>query len=403
MLSGMDQNDQNQRMYHQYPERSQLTTSTAYPATAMAARFRHPSSTHAPFTTTVSPRYGVSGYMEPGHFAGSALQSGFHYPQYTTPEAMAYANQAQHQVPPFSQSFFYNNQQTMPSTISTQQDQMQRLARNSSIVSTSSQYSLPQTPQSQYFNTGQSQQFSTSRDASDTGYHSSSASFDSAQYAQPGYSTDYQKQGQMLPPSNFGNYSVPGARQDSIRSIPEVDEAYETYQTKAREIFTLVRDGKLRETHCNLLHISHYLLGNAERLGSRPIRPQSPHVSADDSSRIPGLDRDDRSLYEERLKLWDTFNNTWLTTLQAQHSTTRAILAQPPHQPHPPPTLTLLDVDDMQVLGHELVKLCDGIAHFGLVDYQMGVAEEQILECNYLPLFSPLSLLFLFFRSRGWK
>jgi len=369
-------------MYHQYPERNQVTTSTAYPTTAMAARFRHPSSIHAPFATTVSPRYGASGFMEPGYFAGSALQNGFHYPQYTAPEIMAYTNQTQHQVPQFSQSFFYNNQQTMPTTIPTQQDQMQRFARNPSIASTSSQYSLPQTPQSQYFNAGQGHQFPTSRDASSTRNHSSSASFDSAQYAQSGYSTDCREQGQMLPPSSFGNYSVPGARQDSVRSVPEVDEAYETYQTKAKEIFTLVRDGKLRETHSNLLHISHYLLGNAERLGSRPTRPQSPHVSTDDSSRTPGLDRDDRSLYEERLKLWDTFNNTWLTTLQAQHSTTRAILAQPPHQPHPLPTQTLLGVDDMESLGHELVKLCDGIAHFGLVDYQMGVAEEQILECN---------------------
>lgn len=40
---------------------------------------------------------------------------------------------------------------------------------------------------------------------------------------------------------------------------------------------------------------------------------------------------------------------------------------------------SLLGVDQMEELGHELVKLCDGIAVFGLVDYQMGVAEEHIL------------------------
>ena len=34
----------------------------------------------------------------------------------------------------------------------------------------------------------------------------------------------------------------------------------------------------------------------------------------------------------------------------------------------------------MEVLGRELVRLCDGIEKFGLVDYQMGVAEDQIIE-----------------------
>lgn len=37
----------------------------------------------------------------------------------------------------------------------------------------------------------------------------------------------------------------------------------------------------------------------------------------------------------------------------------------------------------MEELGQELVRLCDGISHFGLVDYQMGVAEEEILEREY--------------------
>lgn len=45
-----------------------------------------------------------------------------------------------------------------------------------------------------------------------------------------------------------------------------------------------------------------------------------------------------------------------------------------------PQPQTLLGVDDMDKLGHELVRLCDGVSVFGLVDYQMGVAEEEILE-----------------------
>lgn len=39
----------------------------------------------------------------------------------------------------------------------------------------------------------------------------------------------------------------------------------------------------------------------------------------------------------------------------------------------------------MEELGQELVRLCDGISIYGLVDYQMGVAEEEILECECIP------------------
>lgn len=53
---------------------------------------------------------------------------------------------------------------------------------------------------------------------------------------------------------------------------------------------------------------------------------------------------------------------------------------------HPLPSpRSLLDVSDMEELGQELVRLCDGISIYGLVDYQMGVAEEEILECECIP------------------
>lgn len=47
-----------------------------------------------------------------------------------------------------------------------------------------------------------------------------------------------------------------------------------------------------------------------------------------------------------------------------------------------PSPRSLLDVGAMEELGQELVRLCDGISIYGLVDYQMGVAEEEILECE---------------------
>ena len=46
----------------------------------------------------------------------------------------------------------------------------------------------------------------------------------------------------------------------------------------------------------------------------------------------------------------------------------------------PTPPASMMAAPSMEVLGRELVRLCDGIEKFGLVDYQMGVAEDQIIE-----------------------
>lgn len=35
---------------------------------------------------------------------------------------------------------------------------------------------------------------------------------------------------------------------------------------------------------------------------------------------------------------------------------------------------------DLERLSSELVRLCDSVEKHGLVDYQMGVAEEEIME-----------------------
>lgn len=272
----MDHNDESQRLYQQYPERSQSGMHNTYSASTMAARFRHPSTVHTTSGPDQSQTQAFSGpgsaLLDSSHYAGSPLQvqTGFHYPQYTTAEQMGYAAQHQQQATQYSHAYFYNGQQATSSTDLTPQEQMQRyqstVGRNHSIASTTSQYSLPQTPQLQYFGSSQAQQYPSRTDA-----HQTPVSHEALPYTQPsGYSGQYQTAGQMLPPSTFGAYGQQGQHQQRARTISDIDEAYETYQTKAREIFTLVREGKLRETHERLLHISQYLLGNAEALGTYP-------------------------------------------------------------------------------------------------------------------------------------
>ncbi|KAH0080592.1 hypothetical protein KCU84_g12775, partial [Aureobasidium melanogenum] len=133
-------------------------------------------------------------------------------------------------------------------------------------------------------------------------------------------------------------------------------ELFNQYQSQIREIFTLVKDRQLKSTASLLLQISRFLIRNVGALG---------------------LDRDDKAQYQDRLKLWDTFNQCWLTVLHSQHKTTQ-IMARTGQQL--PFGQSILDFDDLETLGQEIVQLCDGIEKTGLVDYQMGVAEERIVD-----------------------
>ena len=47
-----------------------------------------------------------------------------------------------------------------------------------------------------------------------------------------------------------------------------------------------------------------------------------------------------------------------------------------------------MQIHSLERLSQELVRLCDRIEGHGLVDYQMGVAEEDIMDCKSLLPFS---------------
>lgn len=243
---------------------------SAYGTSDIAARFRHPSTLQSSPVTESQDHYTGHGpgFVDSSQYAGSAVPSGHSYPQFSAPESLAYSTQHHNHATQYSHSYVYGHQATS-STDQTSQDHIQgyqsAVGRNSSIASNSSQYSIP-TPQSQYFGANQTSQY-PSRTSELASY--TSTAFAPNAYTQPsGYSGAYQTSGQMLPPTTFGGYGHAQTLQTTSGQT-DVDEAYETYQIKAKEIFTLVREGRIRETHNHLLHISHYLLGNAEALGRR--------------------------------------------------------------------------------------------------------------------------------------
>lgn len=95
---------------------------------------------------------------------------------------------------------------------------------------------------------------------------------------------------------------------------------------------------------------------------------------------MQGLTRDDDNLHDDRIRLWDEFNRAWLVTLQTQFDMAQEWLrtAQPIREPQ-----SILSVQTLEHLSRELVRLCDSVEKHGLVDYQMGVAEEEIMDRKY--------------------
>lgn len=174
----------------------------------------------------------------------------------------------------------------------------------------------------------------------------------------------------MMQPSTYDVYG-----QEQQYGGPVIDRAFAYYQSRVRTIFTRVRDSQLVSVGDLLLDISQYLLGNTEALG----KTYTVFFTSNSCTNFrQGLDKDCEALRDDRLKIWDEFNRCWLASLLRQREMTIQMLSAqlPPHQ-------SIMTTETMETLGRELVKLCDNVEKFGLVDYQMGVAEEEILQCRF--------------------
>jgi len=86
---------------------------------------------------------------------------------------------------------------------------------------------------------------------------------------------------------------------------------------------------------------------------------------------------DIQASYSRRLKLMEDFNHCWLALLQRQLSETQE--TREPQQ-ESLGARNILTKEDLVRLGDEITSQCDEWAPSGLVDYQMGVWEEEIVD-----------------------
>ncbi|KAK4542663.1 hypothetical protein LTR36_006235 [Oleoguttula mirabilis] len=371
----MEQNEHLQRQYApntygaQQPQPSSSQLPSQYSAPTSNERFRHPSFLqHSPTAPVPAGRAGndaqqAYGFPQSAQYgAVSALpSSALQYGQ-TVDTQGAQRQQQQAQYQSYGNSVMYGmgqpqtQQQAQPTQSAYEQVPQYRHRPSPASETLVPQFGVPQT--AQYYLAGQAGP--TSAPASEMAAQHIPAQYQQSAYPQPGPSGSQPYPGIMMDPSQPGGYAT-YAQQPQYNPQPpaQSDQAFNDYQSRVRSIFLLVRDGTLRDIGTHLLYISQYLLGNVHGLG---------------------LARDDDALHDNRIRLWDEFNRAWLTTLQRQIEMTEEMIQdnQPPREPQ-----SILSAQTLEHLSRELVRLCDNVEQHGLVDYQMGVAEEEIMDREF--------------------
>ena len=89
---------------------------------------------------------------------------------------------------------------------------------------------------------------------------------------------------------------------------------------------------------------------------------------------------DNMDIHDQRVNMWTEFNLSWLALLQRQKENTEQMLQL---NQSPLESDTLLGARFLERMGSELVRLCDNVERYGLVDYEMGVAEEEIINSGW--------------------
>lgn len=95
---------------------------------------------------------------------------------------------------------------------------------------------------------------------------------------------------------------------------------------------------------------------------------------------LADLTIDNPEQHESRLELWREFNNAWLSLLGQQKIMTEEELKTGQKAALPK---TRIDFDMCERIGDELVELCTGIEHTGLVDYETGTWEQMIVDGRF--------------------
>ncbi|OHW91109.1 hypothetical protein CSPAE12_10270 [Colletotrichum incanum] len=312
-------------------------------ATGSTERYNRP----APLNTSPSqPRgsmggtgsYSTYNYQEPvaGSFNAPMATNTMHYPSGYGQDGRPAQNFGGYNA---AMTMGYDNLAGATGSVYDNQAQFQRQPAAAPI--------LPTDVSTSYFSNDPSSSTGTSNIP-----HAQPASATATAYQQPqmaNYQTNISNVGGM--PQQPASADVSMEEQD-YAATGGLEEKWMEYQSALRGVFQNVRNGVLESASQSLLDVSNWLLTQVVDLG---------------------LNLDDQNLHGDRIKLWNDFNHAWLALFQMQKD-----MMEPGRQLQR--SQTLVTKEGLEKMGKELVRLCDGIERHGLVDYQYGVWEQQIIE-----------------------
>ncbi len=84
------------------------------------------------------------------------------------------------------------------------------------------------------------------------------------------------------------------------------------------------------------------------------------------------MHHDDEAKHADRIELWQQFNIAWEALGQKQKEVTEAALRTRTQ------AADILTSEVITILMDALVGMCDQLEPYGLVDFEMGIWEEQI-------------------------
>lgn len=274
----MEQHDPSRRQYApqtyttQQPQQRGVPASGQFATPGRAERLRQSSYLQeSPTSVPPTGRAGgdaqqVYGFTQGAQYGtGAALQpSSVQYGQdIQMPEAQRQQAQQYQQYGP---GVVYGMAQPQAAQATYEQVPQYRARTNNASETLVTQFRVPQT--AQYYLAGQPGQASASAAELSTAQLPSQYQQPDT-YPQPGPSTAQAYPSNLMDPSQSGAFTtyVQQPQYAAQQQAAPIDHGFDHYQTQIRTIFTLARDGALRDSASRLLDVSQYLIGNAEALG----------------------------------------------------------------------------------------------------------------------------------------
>ena len=157
-----------------------------------------------------------------------------------------------------------------------------------------------------------------------------------------------------------------GQEERNARQVTE--EGRRQYEQQLSATFDAIKAGRVTEASTKIIGVTEWLVGSV-----RPLGKEQGHLRGREALIGVGLHHDDEERHEQRMQLWRELNHAWEALGHKQKTITEHMLRTRQTPPD------LLSVVRMQELVEQLIQFCDQIEKYGLVDYEMGIWEEQIV------------------------